>query len=131
MPVQFPYPTNDWANGTMRKRNGTPPDQPEMTPAQRVYEAFAPDLPESASGKAVATPSDQAFANALARGTLARMITGIAQLPTAVGRAVTGEGTQHDPHDLALAGHIKDWWEKRGRATWEAGYPQTKEAKAE
>jgi len=85
MPEQFPYPERGWSTGKMRKRGQrtrfeeafeqvAPPATGELTPAQQVFERSRPELGESASGKAVATPTDITMGQMMLRGPAGQIV---------------------------------------------------------
>ncbi len=102
MPVQFPYPETGWSTGKMRKRRDyqpdfehafretAPPATDELTPAQEVFERSRPELPESASGKARAVPSDITMGQMMLRGPAGQIVAGTA-LGTAIGKKIIGD----------------------------------------
>ena len=103
MPEQFPYPETGWSTGKMRKNGSlmgtgweTPTSQPEMTPNQRVFEAFSPDLGESASGRATKTPTDQQMLSALTPIKLKTLLD-----------AAHGMGNK------SLIDAVGEWWNRR------------------
>jgi hypothetical protein len=84
MPEQFSYPERGWSTGRMRKR-GQKPDfdwafgqtaapASAMTSAQQVFGRSRPELGESASGKAVATPSDVTMGQMMLRGPAGQIV---------------------------------------------------------